>query len=121
MGYMQRPAKAEGRTSTEISDAELDTWATGDHKGHAHSVEYFRPLTPAQRKTAYWEAMTRQNFVGGTFSGNAYFACQDVAAGRTPYMERAESYRQAEAAKSPAQKTAEFNAAMRHAQTHGAW
>ena len=120
MAYLERPARATTH-STEITDAELDQWATGDHRGKSHSVEYFRPLTPTQRKTAYWEAMTRQNFIGGNFSGNAYYACLDVAAGRTPYMDRAEEYRQIEAAKSPAQKAAEYAAALRHAQTHGAW
>jgi hypothetical protein len=95
-----------------ITDAELDQWEQGQHKGHRNSVEYLRPLSPAQRYTAYWEAQTRQNFTGGTFSGNVCMAVEDVAAGRTPYSDMAETERQAEAAKPPAQRAAEFRAAI---------
>ncbi len=102
-----------------ITDEELDEWATGAHQGHRNSVEYFRPLTPAQRYAAYWEANTRQNFTGGRFSGNAYYACQDVAAGRTPYGDMADAARQAENAKSQAQRTAEYEAALQYADAHG--
>jgi hypothetical protein len=102
-----------------ITDEELDAWATGLHQGHANSVEYFRPLTPTQRYAAYWEANTRMNFIGGNFSGNAYYACQDVAAGRTPYGDQAEQYRQIENAKTSAQRTADYNAAVHYADAHG--
>lgn len=95
-----------------ITDAELDEWAQGQNMGHANSVEYLRPLTPAQRYIAYWEAQTRQNFTGGNFSGNMALAVVDVAAGRTPYSDMAETERQHEASKSSAQRAAEYRRAI---------
>lgn len=95
-----------------ITDAELDEWARGDNAGHRNSVDALRPLTPHQRYLAYWEAFTRQNFIGGNFSGNVCMAARDVLAGRTPYTDQAEVERQREAAKSSEQRAAEYQRAV---------
>lgn len=71
-----------------ITDAQLDEWAAGHHKGRANSVDYLRPLTPAQRALAVHDANCRMNIAPGhTFSSAVYASARDVAAGRTPYLD----------------------------------
>ena len=80
-----------------ITDAELDKWAAGAHKGYANSVQHLRPLTPIQRQFAKDEAHARMHMCPGwNYSGAAWQAAQDVLEGYTPYLDSAELLRRVE-------------------------
>lgn len=80
------------RRDRVISDAQLDLWEQGTHKGESGSVPALRPLTPQERYLAKDEATALMNTTPGyTMASAMAAAARGVREGRTPGLDAAKA------------------------------